>query len=1183
MVNDAARVKSIFLAAVERYPAEQWPAYLDGACGEDNELRDRVQRLLEAHGDQKSLHIPSPSQADVTVDRPIVERPGDAIGPYRLMEQIGEGGMGVVYVAEQHQPVRRKVALKIIKPGMDTKQVVARFEAERQALALMDHPNIARVIDAGATESGRPFFVMELVRGIPITDYCDRERLSIPERLELFVLVCRAVQHAHQKGIIHRDLKPSNVLVTVIDGAAVPKVIDFGVAKATGGTLTERTIYTAFQQFIGTPLYMSPEQADLAGVDVDTRSDIYSLGVLLYELLTGTTPFDQETFRTAAFDEMRRILREQEPPRPSTRLSTLGAAATTVSANRKADARQLDRTIRGELDWVVMKALEKDRRRRYETANDFATDVMRYLTDQPVQACPPSAGYRLRKFVRRNKGPVAAGLSLAALLVLGTVGTSIGLVWALRAERTATQEKERAAAAEKQANEEAAVAGAVRDFLTDDLLAEAAPDKNARNKKVTVEELLGRAAARLAGKFAQQPRIEAEIRVTIGFASAKLGDYTGAHQQLERAWEIGRRDLGEDHPRTLYFMGLLGAMYVKQGKFAQAEPLLLQAMEVSRRALGPEHAVALAAMHYLGGLYGDQGKFAQAEPLLVQALEIFRRLLGEEHTSTLGTMNDLATVYQCQGKLAQAEPLVVRALEVRRRILGDEHPDTLFGMNNLAMLWKDQGKLAQAEPLFVQVLEGRRRVLGEEHPDTLSAMNNLAMYYDSQRQYPKAEPLFVQALEGRRRVLGEDHPDTLAAMNNLAVMHERQGKLAQVEPLLVQMLKVCRRVRGEEHSDTLQTVNNLAKVYQKQGKLAEAKPLFIKTLEVRRSVMGEDHRDTLGTMDDLASLYSDQREYSKAEELFVQALEIRRRVLREEHPETLGAMNNLAVWYHNQGQLTKAEPLFVKVLEIGSRVHGRTDPRMLTAARNLAGVYWFNGKFERSIPLLEDILKPTRDKLGPDHPDTLMTMAHLGVSYRDAGRLLEGTDLLEQARANALKQPGSPAGDSLAWISDGVGAAYERAGQFAKAESLYRETLETVRQRHREASGGSAALQAALAWNLLKQQRHAEAEPLLRECLSFREQKETNDYPTYNTKSLLGGSLLGQKKYAEAEPLLLAGYEGMKQREGKIPLVLKVRLTESIERLVQLYQATGKTDKAAEWRKKLSEAKSTKPAGTKQD
>jgi serine/threonine protein kinase len=442
--------RDIFIGAVQRPAPADRRAYLELACGNDDRLRRRVEDLLAAF-DQAGSFLREPTVAPVaTAEYPsgpgsnpaAFELPGTVIGPYKLMEQIGEGGMGVVYVAAQHQPVRRKVALKIIKPGMDTKQVIARFEAERQALAMMDHPNIARVIDGGVSPhyeggrggdqgGGRPYFVMELVRGIPITDYCDRERLSIPERLELFVQVCRAVQHAHQKGIIHRDLKPSNILVTVIDGAAVPKVIDFGVAKAIGASLTDRTVYTAFHQFVGTPLYMSPEQADLAGADVDTRSDIYSLGVLLYELLTSTTPFASETFRHAAFDEVRRIIREQEPPRPSTRLSSLGATRAAVSAHRKADARQLDRAVRGELDWIVMKALDKDRRRRYETANDFAADVMRYLVDEPVAACPPSAWYRSTKYVRRNKVVlVTAGLVLAALLI----GTAISVWQALEAQ-----------------------------------------------------------------------------------------------------------------------------------------------------------------------------------------------------------------------------------------------------------------------------------------------------------------------------------------------------------------------------------------------------------------------------------------------------------------------------------------------------------------------------------------------------------------------------------------------------------------------------------------------------------------------------------------------------------------------------------------------------------------------------
>mgnify|MGYP000916168451 FL=1 len=384
-------VETVFAEAVEIGPAAERAAYLERACGGDDALRRQVESLLDAHlRAGEFLESPAAGLPTVTAAGALhpPEAPGAVIGPYKLLEEIGEGGMGVVYMAEQAHPIRRRVALKVIKPGMDSRQVLARFEAERQALALMDHHNIARVLDAGTTASGRPYFVMELVRGLPITDYCDRENLAIRDRLELFVLVCRAVQHAHQKGVIHRDLKPSNVLITVLDGVPVPKVIDFGIAKATGGGLTERTLFTGFHQLVGTPLYMSPEQADLSSADVDTRSDIYSLGVLLYELLTGCTPFDPETLRQAAFDEMRRILREEEPPRPSTRLSRLGETLSTVSARRGSDPRRLDRAVRGELDWIVMKALEKDRRRRYETANDFAADVMRFLTDRPVEACP---------------------------------------------------------------------------------------------------------------------------------------------------------------------------------------------------------------------------------------------------------------------------------------------------------------------------------------------------------------------------------------------------------------------------------------------------------------------------------------------------------------------------------------------------------------------------------------------------------------------------------------------------------------------------------------------------------------------------------------------------------------------------------------------------------------------------
>ena len=433
--------RAIFKVACFISAPEGRDAYLKQVCGDNGGVYDRVVALLQAHDDGTGFLESPATGVAATVDMPpIAERPGTKIGRYKLLQEIGEGGMGVVYMAQQKEPVKRKVALKIIKPGMDTKEVVARFEAERQALAMMDHPNISKVLDGGTTESGRPYFVMELVHGVPLTEYCDENQLTTRERLELFVKICQAVQHAHQKGIIHRDIKPSNVMVTLHDHLAVPKIIDFGIAKATNRELTEKTIFTGYGQMVGTPLYMSPEQAQMSGLDIDTRTDIYSLGVLLYELLTGNTPFDRERVRGAEFDEVRRMIREEEPPRPSARFSTLAAeAATTISAHRKTDPIQLNHLLKGELDWIVMKSLEKDRNRRYETANNFAVDIHRYLDDEPVEACPPSTTYRLRKFARRHKAQLLTAATIAAVLVVATVVSSFLAAWAIREKGVASE------------------------------------------------------------------------------------------------------------------------------------------------------------------------------------------------------------------------------------------------------------------------------------------------------------------------------------------------------------------------------------------------------------------------------------------------------------------------------------------------------------------------------------------------------------------------------------------------------------------------------------------------------------------------------------------------------------------------------------------------------------------------
>jgi eukaryotic-like serine/threonine-protein kinase len=729
---EAPRARAIFLDAVERHEPEQWPRYLGEACAGDDLLRLRVEALLRAHARSAGLLDNLGSGPNASAD-PLsaAERTGTTIGPYKLMEQIGEGGMGVVYVAEQSQPVRRRVALKVVKPGMDTKQVIARFEAERQALAMMDHPNIAKVHDAGATESGHPYFVMELVRGIPITEYCDREQLSVPERLDLFVLVCRAVQHAHQKGIIHRDLKPSNILVTVIDGAPVPKIIDFGVAKATGGALTDRTIYTNLHQVVGTPLYMSPEQADLSGMDVDTRSDIYSLGVLLYELLTGTTPFDQDTFRQAAFDEIRRIIREDEPPKPSTRLSSLGETRSTVSANRKTGARHLNRAVHGELDWIVMKALEKDRRRRYETANDFAADVMRHLTDQPVEACPPSTWYRLAKSARRNR----VILTAAALIGIAVIGGTAVSVWqASKAKKAATAAKKAAAEATLRADESRHVV----DYLVNDVFGATVPGKG-RSRYVTVGELLDRADATAGDRFRGQPLVEASVRVALARTYRALANGQRAELHAIRATELRALYLGPDHTDTVQAMAeqalAYSPMLPPKAKTDEFVANVRRVFEAHRRVLGRAHPETLGMQLLLASYLDRLERFDEARIEAVEAEALAVRALGPNHPLSLGAGGMLGWTVFHGGDGEGAAVLMRRNFEGNERILGPLHPDTVGALANLTLLQMNRGRFDEYLPLQVETYRRCKELYGINEGQTIVARRQVIAALRQQRDY----------------------------------------------------------------------------------------------------------------------------------------------------------------------------------------------------------------------------------------------------------------------------------------------------------------------------------------------------------------------------------------------------------------------------------------------------------------
>jgi serine/threonine protein kinase len=815
MSADPSLVRELFLAAAE-LPAAERAAYLDAHCA-DSDVRAAVERLLAAHDAPASaLDRPAPG---VPTEKyaPVAERVGTMIGPYKLMEQIGEGGFGLVFVAEQQEPVKRRVALKIIKPGMDSAQVVARFEQERQALALMDHPNIAKVLDAGATESGRPYFVMELVRGIPITDYCDKHQLAPRERLELFVSVCQAIQHAHQKGVIHRDVKPSNVLVTSHDGRPVAKVIDFGVAKAIHQQLTDKTIYTNFAQMIGTPLYMSPEQAEMSGLDIDTRSDVYSLGVLLYELLTGTTPLERKRLAQAAYDEIRRLIREEEPPKPSARLSSSDSLAS-IAAQRHTEPAKLSKLVRGDLDWITMRALEKDRTRRYETASGLARDLQRYLADEPVEACPPSAGYRLRKFARKHRAALATAAALALLLVAGTAVSAWQAVRARRAEAEALasakaarraesdaeeqrktalwsakhegEEHKKAEEARKEAEAKEAEANAVVKFFEERVFAAGRPkgEEGGLGHDVALRDAIKASLPALGTGFRDQPLVEARLRNALGNTFWYIGEPAGAAEQYEQALALYTRHSGPDHPDTLRSTNNLATSYAALNRHAEALKLREEVLAARKRVFPPDHPDTLTSMANLAISYFALNRHAEALKLREETLAAFKRVLGPDHPDTLKSMNNLAVSYFALKRHAEALKLNEETLAAHKRVLPPDHPDTLTSMANLANSFYALNRHAEALKLNEETLAARKRVLPPDHPDTLLSMNNLGLSYAALNRHAEAVKLFEEVLAARKRILPADHPDTLLSMCSLANSYAALSRHAEALSLLDEFL-----------------------------------------------------------------------------------------------------------------------------------------------------------------------------------------------------------------------------------------------------------------------------------------------------------------------------------------------------------------------------------------------------------
>jgi serine/threonine protein kinase len=934
MSNGPKGVVEVFTHAIQ-LPADERAAYLDRACSSDAELLQEVLMLLQAHDSSGSFLERTPNAAIVEnlQESSIAFNPGDRVGRYKILNQIGEGGCGVVYSAEQAQPIRRLVALKIIKPGMDTKSVVARFEAERQALALMDHPSIAKVFDAGATESGRPYFVMELIRGVKITDYCDQNSLPTEERLGLFIQVCQAVQHAHQKGIIHRDIKPSNILVaTTPGGAALPVVIDFGIAKATTNQkLTDKTLFTALEMLIGTPAYMSPEQAALTGIDVDTRTDIYSLGVLLYELLTGSTPFDGGALVKAGVDEIRRTIREKDPARPSTKLGKMARADITAIAQfRRSKPSTLILTMRGDLDWIVMKALEKDRRRRYETANGLAMDVQRYLADEAISARPPNQLYKVRKTVARNKLLFGSVVVITLLLTLSLIIVSASL------------------AKERQSRQEAVAASGTSQQITrvlEDMLNDVGPAKASGLDPAIFREILDQTTERLGKETTIQPVVEAKLR------------------------------------------SLIGKLYEQIGDLKQAEDMERGALVINQRIFGPESLEAAASLNDLGLEFMAQHKLPEAEKAHSEALAIRRHLLGEEDPDTATSLNDLGAVYRDESRLKEAEPMAREALQIRIKRLGTNNLEVADSLRNLSIILGSESKWSEAKKTAEEVLAMRRNLLGPDHPYIADSLEDVAWAASGMHQYKEAEQDDAEALALRHKRLGDAHPDIGRNLNALGQLIYHQNDLPTADAVLRATLSIQRSLVGEDNPATLDTLHALGRALDSEGKFTEAESVLQEALAIWNKKNDDENDERLYTLRDLGDTFENEKKWPEAATVWRESLAPWRKRNGIDGQESMYTLRKLGLALMAERKWPQAESVWHEALSISSK-KGDDDPEALADLGRLVSVLASEKRFADAQQLLDKMLTPAL-MTQPSSADLLAARA--GLMGRQ-GRWQEAAD-----------------------------------------------------------------------------------------------------------------------------------------------------------------------------------------------
>ncbi len=773
-----------------------------------------------------------------------------SFGQYKLIRRLGEGGMGQVWLAEQTAPVQRQVAIKLIKVGIYDAELLQRFRAERQSLAMMDHPAIAKVFDAGATGDGQPYFVMEYVPGIPITEYCDKKHLTIQQRLELFIKVCEGVQHAHQKAIIHRDLKPANILVAEVDGKPVPRIIDFGLAKAIGPQAVGDAGMTRIGGFVGTPGYMSPEQADTSVLDVDTRTDVYSLAVVLYVLLTGDEPFDTTQWKTQPLHEVLRQLREVDPPRPSTKLRMETPASVDNAKMRGAQLKQLQQLLHGDLDWITMKALEKDRSRRYGTPMELADEVERYLQNEPIVARPASAAYRLQKYVRRHR----VGVGVAGGLILLLVGFAITQVVQVR---RVTRERDRA--------------NRITDFMLQ--MFKVSDPSEARGNSITARELLDKSSTQIDSGLASDPELQARMLQTMGEVYSGLGLRSRAETLLTRVVDIRRHILGPDHPDTLDAMSQLSQILYFEGHYPDAEKLQRETLAAQQRVVGSSDARTDLSMAQLAATLGEEGHYPEAERLEREVLAITQKVRPQDWRALMSATRSLGWTLNLQGHYAEAAKSLREALDLCQRNLGADHPDSLKTAAQLGDVLTRQRHFAEAEKLLRETVDSERRVLGPEHQSTTETVSTLATALADDGHFAEAEALYRQNLQIQLRTLGPEHRVVMSAMNSLGNALMSENRFADAEKQFRQVLETEQRVLGPEHPGTLNAMISLGNALMEEGHYAEAEKVYLDAFHGEQRVLGTEHPDTAMTAYDLGCVEAHQGHKAEAISYLTQAVD----------------------------------------------------------------------------------------------------------------------------------------------------------------------------------------------------------------------------------------------------------------------------------------------------------------------